>query len=121
MRPLRRAGLVLAFALFGCTDAANTQYLPIGSHCTESSACGTPSYACATAGYAGGYCVKDCVTDGDCPKDAVCFAGKCHRRCGADTQCRASEGYHCVPPAGVTAPVCVPASVDGTPDGGATD
>lgn len=87
-----------------CSDAANTQYLPIGSRCSRDSQCGTAPFDCAT-GDPGGYCEHSCATDGDCPKDSACVtpAGApatvraCRRVCTATDQCRAAEGYVCVP------------------------
>lgn len=100
--------LLLAAA---CGDPANTQYLPIGSRCSRDHQCGTAPFACVTS-YPGGYCEHACATDGDCPKDSVCVlpAGApamraCRRVCTANEQCRAGEGYLCVPLGG-TASVC---------------
>jgi hypothetical protein len=96
----------------GCTDAANTQYLPIGSRCSSNGQCGTAPFDCATA-YPGGYCEHSCATDCDCPKVSFCVTPSgatatmraCRRRCSATPECRAAEGYLCVPLSG-TVSVC---------------
>jgi hypothetical protein len=91
------AALVLALVAAGCSDAANTQYLPIGSRCSSSGQCGTSPYDCAIAGYPFGYCEKSCMVDGDCPADSICspLAKSCRRACATSDSCRVSEGYYC--------------------------
>jgi hypothetical protein len=66
------AALVLSLVAAGCSDASNTQYLPIGSRCSSSGQCGTSPYDCAISGYPYGYCQKVCALDGDCPGDSLC-------------------------------------------------
>ncbi|MGZ3408097.1 MAG: hypothetical protein ACXVAN_16720, partial [Polyangia bacterium] len=55
---MKWAALALALVAAGCSDASNTQYLPIGSRCSSSSQCGTSPYSCAIAGYPYGYGLK---------------------------------------------------------------
>lgn len=93
----------------GCGDPTGTQYLPIGSRCMQASDCGTSPFTCDTAGFPGGYCSRTCVTDGDCPADALCAGDKeCRRHCTADADCRQAEGYACGFPSGTTSGVCLP-------------
>ena len=82
------APLMLAFVAAGCSDSANTQYLPIGSRCSSSAQCGTAPYDCAATGYPYGYCEKPCTTDGDCPADSLCSATvhACRRVCTHDVR-----------------------------------
>jgi hypothetical protein len=89
--------VTVGLASFGCDTPANTQKLPVGSRCTQPSQCGSSPYGCSIKGYPGGYCDKDCATDGDCPADSVCAAAlrKCRRKCVAASECRESEGYTC--------------------------
>jgi hypothetical protein len=105
--------LLSLLAVLGCSEESNVQKLPIGSRCFENGNCGTSPYNCATAGYPGGYCQKDCATDGDCPSDSVCVAFQCRRKCNTTTDCRATEGYICDRSGPI--PVC---DIDGNPDGG---
>lgn len=113
----------LAFTVLlcvGCSDGANTQYLPIGSVCSSSGQCGTSPFDCAMS-YPGGYCEKPCATDGDCPADSLCAippgfpasARACRRRCAATSECRAAEGYTCVPVSSTTAVCDYTGAVDG--------
>jgi hypothetical protein len=113
------AALAIALVVAGCSDPANTQYLPIGSHCTSSSQCGTSPYDCATA-YRGGYCEKPCTTDGDCPADAVCSPAvkACRRRCTTSADCRAAEGYSCQPLVGGVGVCEAGTAMDGGPPSG---
>ncbi len=89
--------LAIAVFLAGCSDPANTQYLPIGSRCGTSSQCGTSPFDCNVS-LAGGYCEKPCTTDGDCPADSLCSPSthECRRKCQTNGDCRAAEGYACV-------------------------
>lgn len=96
--------LVATLALGACGDPPNTQYLPIGQRCGEDGECGTPPYRCQSASYPGGYCERSCVTDGDCPLDAICATGHCRRKC-VTGECRVLEGYTCRP-TGATSPFC---------------
>jgi hypothetical protein len=98
---VKQALWIIAVLVAGCSDAANTQYVPIGSRCTASNSCGTSPFDCRTSGYPGGYCEKPCATDGDCPADSICGlvldgARSCRRRCSGPSQCRQNEGYTCV-------------------------
>src|SRR4051812_42268099 len=86
----------LLTACLGCSAGPNTQNNPIGSRCTSNDSCGTKPYNCLTMGHPGGYCQKDCSTDGDCPSDSVCVSFECRRKCSTAADCRASEGYACV-------------------------
>ena len=92
-----RRPLLLALVAAGCSDAANTQYLPIGSRCSSNGQCGTTPYACAVAGYPFGYCEKSCATDGDCPADSICspLVKSCRRSCTTSATCRTADGYSC--------------------------
>ena len=85
--------LTLVLVAAGCSDPANTQYLPIGSPCSSDRQCGTSPYDCAVAGYPGGYCEKSCATDGDCPSDSLCSAlvKACRRVCTSDAACRTTD------------------------------
>jgi hypothetical protein len=91
--------VTLAIAVAGCSDPANTQYLPIGSRCGSSSQCGTAPYDCAATGHPFGYCEKPCTTDGDCPADSLCSptVKACRRVCTVATDCRTADGYACEP------------------------
>lgn len=101
-------GLVLVL-LPACGNPANTAYVPVGSRCRVDDDCGTRPYSCQT-GSPGGYCVRDCTLDGDCPTDAACAGGKCRRKCTETAQCRSAEGYVCRD-VGATSLVCeVPAA-----------
>ena len=107
--------LTLTLAVAGCSDPANTQYLPIGSRCSSSSQCGTSPYDCAISGYPFGYCEKSCTTDGDCPADSLCSAvvKACRRVCTSDAACRVADGYSCQPVAGGRGACEAAPSVDG--------
>ena len=91
--------------VMGCSEAPNTQRLPIGTRCAADSDCGTPPYICTLGKYTGGYCSAACNTDGDCPLDSICAALTCRRKCTDDTTCRNAEGYVCRL-TGATAPFC---------------
>ena len=113
---MRMILVALALAL-GCSESANTQHLPIGSRCASNDDCGTKPYSCNKT-YPGGYCQKDCDTNGECPQDSLCAKPQCRRKCTDAQQCREREGYTCGA-AGATGPVCdvTGALVDGgTPD-----
>lgn len=107
--------LTLALVVAGCSDSANTQYLPIGSRCSSNGQCGTSPFDCATSAYPFGYCEKPCATDGDCPSDSLCSASAkaCRRVCTSDTSCRVADGYSCQPIAGNRLVCDVAPSVDG--------
>jgi hypothetical protein len=111
---MRALAVLLALGVLGCEDSPNTIHTPIGSRCSSNDACGTKPYNCLTMGHPGGYCQKDCATDGDCPTDSLCIALECRRKCSSAADCRASEGYGCIPTA--VSPVCDVASSDA--DGG---
>jgi hypothetical protein len=81
--------------MLGCSEGNNVQNRPIGQSCSSNSECGTKPYNCETTGYPGGYCQKDCVTDGDCPADSACVGTECRRKCTGRANCRESEGYDC--------------------------
>ena len=102
------------WAIFaGCDSAPNSAYLPIGSRCSSAGQCGTRPFTC-NAALPGGYCERDCTTDGDCPMDAVCVTQRCRRRCQVPNDCRVHEGYACRT-LGATSPVCVAAPADAGP------
>ena len=111
----------VGLVFLGCSTPANTQRLPVGSRCADASQCGTTPFTCSTNGYPGGYCDKDCATDGDCPADSVCAAAirKCRRKCTLPTECRDTEGYTCRA-FGATTTVCE-VQTAAPPDLGATD
>ena len=116
---MRALLLVAAVVFAGCSDAADTQYLPVGSRCSSMSQCGTSPFDCQLTGFPGGYCTRPCTTDGDCPLDSLCSAHQCGRRCTSDGDCRQDEGYGCKALSSSTA-VCapVPAPMDlGPPSG----
>jgi hypothetical protein len=99
---VKSAALALVFVLVavaGCSDAANTQLLPIGSRCSSNAQCGTPPYDCAATGYPYGYCEKPCTTNGDCPADSLCNPSPtvhaCRRVCMSSSTCRTADGYSC--------------------------
>jgi hypothetical protein len=96
MRSSLLALLLAALAAVSCGDGANVQRLPIGSRCGSSDDCGTQPYNCATSGHPGGYCQKDCATNGDCPSDSVCLSRECRRKCRTSAHCRVADGYICV-------------------------
>jgi hypothetical protein len=93
------AVIIVALAC-GCSDPADTQFLPIGSRCSSSAQCGTAPYACNMGpGYNFGYCEKPCSVDGECPLDSLCAPAPlkvCRRACKATSECRDTEGYACV-------------------------
>jgi hypothetical protein len=105
---VRALSLVAVALAFGCSDAPNTQYIPIGSRCSSADQCGTTPFDCAVTGYPGGYCERPCTVDGDCPLDSLCGNARlCRRRCASDADCRVNEGYACfalAPSAGVCEP-----------------
>ncbi|HXU69348.1 MAG TPA: hypothetical protein VN947_08460 [Polyangia bacterium] len=98
---MKWAALTLViFVAAACSNATNTQYLPIGSRCSQDSQCGTMPYDCNIAGHPFGYCEKTCALDSECPTDSLCApapVGKCRRICTDDAGCRVSEGYSCQP------------------------
>lgn len=98
--------LAIVALLAACTDPTGTQHLPIGSPCQSSGQCGSAPFVCNT-NEPRGYCEKQCVTDGDCPADALCspIAKSCRRRCKLPGDCRVGDGYACVALSPVTA-VC---------------
>lgn len=100
--------LIACTALFavsaGCGAPANSAFLPVGSRCSNASQCGTRPFTCNTL-LSGGYCERDCATDGDCPMDSVCSAQRCRRRCQLASECRVNEGYTCRD-VGATSMVC---------------
>jgi hypothetical protein len=80
--------------------AATTEKLTIGSPCTKDSDCGSAPFYCMVD-HPGGYCMRDCTTDADCPSEAICqndgMKGECHKKCNAPADCRAA--YTCSPAA----------------------
>lgn len=100
--------LVIAFAfLAACKSsssnagtAASAQKLAIGSPCVTDNDCGSAPFYCM-AEHPGGYCMRDCATDADCPSDAVCqndgMKGECHKKCSVSSDCRSE--YMCSPAA----------------------
>jgi hypothetical protein len=107
--------IVIVLALAGCSDTANTQYLPVGSRCSSSTQCGTAPYNCAVSGYPYGYCDKSCATNGDCPADSACspLAKACRRTCTDSSTCRVSDGYRCQSLVGGTSVCETGGSLDG--------
>jgi hypothetical protein len=100
MRLLVLLGLATGCFWSACGDAANTQYIPIGTRCGSNGDCGTSPYRCALPPmFPSGYCEKDCASGMDCPTDSVCINGECRRSCVSDTDpdkgCRVNEGYVC--------------------------
>jgi hypothetical protein len=87
--------LGLALIALGCSEGNNVQSNPIGSRCSSTGDCGTKPYNCNTSA-PGGYCQKDCLTDGDCPGDSICPAHECRRKCSSTSECRETEGYACI-------------------------
>ena len=101
--------ILLVFVAAACSDAANTQLLPVGSRCSSDAQCGTPPYRCNATNHPFGYCDKPCAADSECPVDSACAipapgAGACRRKCTTTPDCRVSEGYSCQPLA--TSTVC---------------
>jgi hypothetical protein len=88
---------LLVFVAAACSDAANTQFLPVGSRCSSDTQCGTAPYRCIADNHPFGYCDKPCKVDSECPADSLCAtaAGACRRKCTVATDCRVSEGYSC--------------------------
>lgn len=130
MRPGFRALLRLAATLIGgslaaCGPGASTELLPVGSACTSDSQCGPTPFMCLLD-HPGGYCMRQCQTDTDCPSEAVCVvdtdATECHKRCpSGQSDCR--SGYECMPAASTGYPRASAAFCDvaASPDGGMTD
>ncbi len=86
-----------------------------GSACTMDTECGPSPWTCSTtAEYPGGYCGANCTPSGPgnlCPIGSICNGATCLKTCTADTECRMSAGYRCVPlvlpaPATSTLKVC---------------
>jgi hypothetical protein len=112
MRPtaILFACIVVWATATGCDAPSNSAFLPVGSRCSNAAQCGTRPYTCNTL-LPGGYCERDCATDGDCPMDSVCSALRCRRRCQLVSECRVNEGYTCRN-TGATAFVCEAATND---------
>jgi hypothetical protein len=107
----------LALLLAACSTPPNSQRLPIGSRCNSDGDCGTAPFNCVIAD-PGGYCSRPCITNGDCPADALCIGSACRRTCVDASACRTNEGYVCRSEPGTNSPVCD--TTAGTPlDGGA--
>jgi hypothetical protein len=78
----------------------SAQKLAVGSACVKDSDCGSTPFYCMVE-HPGGYCLRDCTTDADCPSEAICqndgVKGECHKKCDAAPDCRAE--YMCSPAA----------------------
>jgi hypothetical protein len=90
--------LALGMAAMGCSPR-------IGDGCASSTNCSVNGDRLCDTTMPGGYCtVFDCTADA-CPDDAVCARFQpdetrlsrnvCMRRCQADGDCRANQGYVC--------------------------
>ncbi len=110
--------VAIVAGLAACSAGSNVQFLPIGSRCSSNNDCGTKPYNCVTVDYPGGYCQKDCVTDGDCPADSACVQNECRRTCAGTVDCRAAEGYGCAIGAGTPKLVC---DISAKGDGGSSN
>ena len=95
--------------LLNCTPALCKPF-SVGAACETTDDCG-PELGCISTGfgYPGGYCMKSCATDTDCPQgqtwsSSCCPADiaelaqpVCTRDCVNDGDCREAEGYVCEP------------------------
>lgn len=96
-----------------CIEALNCKHalckpFSVGAACESTDDCG-PDLGCISSGfdYPGGYCMKSCATDADCPQgqtwsSSCCPANiaelaqpVCTRDCVSDGDCRETEGYVC--------------------------
>jgi len=94
-------------AALNCTPALCKPF-SVGAACEVSEDCG-PELGCISPGfgYPGGYCMKSCGSDADCPQgqswSSSCCPGNiaglansiCSRDCLNDSDCREAEGYVC--------------------------
>lgn len=119
------AASLIGLFLGGCGNSVVAELLPVGSACTADPQCGPAPFMCMLD-HPGGYCLRDCRSDVDCPSESVCVvdtdASECHKRCpSGQLDCRA--GYECAPAASSGFPRSSVAfcDVSASPDAGATD
>jgi len=93
--------------LLNCTPALCKPF-SVGAPCETTDDCG-PELGCISPGfgYPGGYCMKSCASDADCPQgqnwSSSCCPGSiaglansiCSLDCLVDSDCRQAEGYIC--------------------------
>lgn len=89
-----------------CTQALCKPY-SVGAACENTYDCGPLGCISPGYGYPGGYCMKSCTADVDCPggqiwSSSCCPANiaglpnsVCTRDCQSDSDCREEEGYIC--------------------------
>jgi hypothetical protein len=106
LSPLAGSGSECIAAL-NCTPALCKPF-SVGAPCEVSEDCG-PELGCISPGfgYPGGYCMKSCASDADCPQgqnwSSSCCPGNiaglansiCSRDCLSDGDCREADGYVC--------------------------
>ena len=105
--PLALGGGTGCIDLLNCTPALCKPF-SVGATCETTDDCG-PVLGCISPGfgYPGGYCMKSCASDADCPQgqtwSSSCCPGNvaglansiCSQDCLVDRDCREAEGYVC--------------------------
>jgi hypothetical protein len=96
MEDLMRRWLWLALVVIGCGSGVGPDGVIVGGDCDLSSQCAWGSRCIAGDRFPGGYCVKPCERDADCPGGSSCVedqGGVCMLDCTGTPSCR--EGYQC--------------------------
>jgi len=105
--PLARGAGTACIDALNCTPALCKPFA-VGDSCEITDDCG-PELGCISPGfgYPGGYCMKSCASDADCPQgqawSSSCCPGNiaglansiCSLDCEVDGDCRQAEGYVC--------------------------
>jgi hypothetical protein len=107
--PLARGAGTACIDALNCTPAFCRPFA-VGAPCETTDDCG-PELGCISPGfgYPGGYCMKSCASDADCPQgqnwSSSCCPGNiaglansiCSLDCVEDSDCRQQEQYVCKP------------------------